>query len=44
MSESATLTQGLIGLIRKKPVTPEDLHETALYTLDAVANAIAGTP
>ena len=37
-----TLTEGLIGLIREKPVTDSDLHQTALFTLDAVANMIAG--
>jgi 2-methylcitrate dehydratase PrpD len=37
-----TLTQGLIGLIRNKPVTPDDLGKAALFTLDAVANAFAG--
>lgn len=42
MSTEQTLTQGLIGLIRKKPVNHSDLEQTALFTLDAVANAIAG--
>jgi 2-methylcitrate dehydratase PrpD len=42
MSESETLTQGLIGLIREKSVAAVDLEKTALFTLDAVANAIAG--
>ncbi len=37
-----TLTQGLIALIRSKPVTPVDLRQTALFTLDALANAVAG--
>lgn len=37
-----TLTQGLIELIRSRPVSPADLETTALFTLDAVANAIAG--
>ena len=37
-----TLTQGLIRLIRHKEVTAEDLEKAALFTLDAVANAIAG--
>ncbi|MGA0345207.1 MAG: MmgE/PrpD family protein [Alphaproteobacteria bacterium] len=38
----ATLTQGLVDLIRSRDVRPEDLHKAALFTLDAVANAIAG--
>jgi 2-methylcitrate dehydratase PrpD len=38
----ATLTQGLVDLIRSREVGPEDLHKAALFTLDAVANAIAG--
>ena len=37
-----TLTEGLIRLIREKPVSDSDLHKTALFTLDAVANTIAG--
>ena len=37
-----TLTQGLIKFIREKPVTPADLEKTALFTLDALANMIAG--
>ena len=36
------LTQDLIALIRGRDVMPDDLHKTALFTLDAVANAIAG--
>jgi len=39
---SPSLTRGLIELIRARPVTPEDLAQAALFTLDAVANAIAG--
>lgn len=42
VSDSETLTQGLVGLIREKPVGAIDLEKTALFTLDAVANAIAG--
>jgi len=42
VSDSETLTQGLVGLIRDKQISPEDLEKTALFTLDAVANAIAG--
>ncbi len=37
-----TLTEGLVGLIREKPVSELDLHKTALFTLDGVANMIAG--
>lgn len=37
-----TLTQGLINLIRQKPVAVADLEKTALFTLDAIANMIAG--
>lgn len=37
-----TLTQGLAELIATKPVTPCDLEQAALYTLDALANALAG--
>ena len=38
----ATLTQGLVDLIRSRDVGPDDLHKAALFALDAVANAIAG--
>lgn len=37
-----TLTQQLIELIQAKPVTEADLEQAALFTLDAVANALAG--
>ncbi len=37
-----TLTEDLVRLIREKPVSEADLHQTALFTLDAVANMIAG--
>ncbi len=37
-----TLTESLIHLIRNKAVSEEDLRKTALFTLDAVANLIAG--
>lgn len=39
---SKTLTQGLIKLIREKPIATADLEKTALFTLDAIANMIAG--
>ena len=41
-SDDLTLTQGLIRLIDEKPVSREDLEKAALFTLDAVANAVAG--
>lgn len=41
-NHDSTLTQNLIGLIREKPVASTDLHKTALFTLDAIANTIAG--
>ncbi|MEG3620220.1 MmgE/PrpD family protein [Magnetovibrio sp. PR-2] len=37
-----SLTQSLIHLIRSKPVTQDDLDAAALFTLDAVANAVGG--
>ncbi len=37
-----TLTQGLVRLIRAKPVTASDYEAAALFTLDAVANILAG--
>jgi 2-methylcitrate dehydratase PrpD len=40
---SETLTAGLIRLVRSKPVTQADLEMAALFTLDALANAIGGT-
>jgi len=40
--ETPSLTRGLIELIRSRPVMAADLEKTALFTLDAVANAIAG--
>lgn len=41
-SEEKTLTQQLITLIREKSVAAGDLETTALFTLDAIANMIAG--
>ncbi|TNF90153.1 MAG: MmgE/PrpD family protein, partial [Gammaproteobacteria bacterium] len=38
-----SLTEDLIDLIRNKPVTPADLEDAALFTLDAVATAYAGS-
>lgn len=37
-----TLTRDLIRYIKNKPVEQDDLHRAALFTLDAVANALAG--
>lgn len=38
----ATLTQQLTALIYAKPITPTELEQAALFTLDAIANALAG--
>jgi hypothetical protein len=40
---SMSLTLDLIGLIRKRPVSTTDLDDAALFTLDAVATAYAGS-
>ncbi len=37
-----TLTERLTALIYAKPITPTDLEQAALFTLDAIANALAG--
>ncbi|MEP2828977.1 MmgE/PrpD family protein [Parvibaculum sp.] len=37
-----SLTETLVALIRAKPVTQNDLDAAALFTLDAVANSLAG--
>ena len=37
-----TLSQQLISLIRTKEVSDSDMHRAALFTLDAIANAMAG--
>jgi 2-methylcitrate dehydratase PrpD len=37
-----SLTEGLVRLIREKPVSRADLDAAALFTLDAVANILAG--
>lgn len=39
---AASLTEGLVRLIRGKPVAAADLDMAALFTLDAVANILAG--
>lgn len=38
-----SLTQELIGLIRNKPIQPNDLDQAALLVIDAVGCAYAGT-
>lgn len=38
----ATLTEGLVSLIRGKPIAAADLEAMALFTLDGIANALAG--
>ena len=38
-----SLTSDLIAQIRAKPVSPDDLEQAALFTLDAVACAYAGS-
>jgi 2-methylcitrate dehydratase PrpD len=42
MIPKSTLTQQLVSLIGAKPLTSEDLEQAARFTLDAVANALAG--
>lgn len=37
-----TLTEGLVSLIRAKPIKPSDYEAAALFTLDAVANILGG--
>jgi 2-methylcitrate dehydratase PrpD len=37
-----TLTQQLIELIMNKPIAPVDFQQAAMFTLDALANALAG--
>ena len=37
-----TLTQGLVSLIRNKPVDQSDLDQMALFALDGIANMLAG--
>lgn len=39
---AASLTEGLVRLIRGKPIAAFDLDMAALFTLDAVANILAG--
>lgn len=40
--ESPTLTQGLAALLRRRPIGADDRAAAALFTLDAIANAIGG--
>ncbi len=37
-----SLTSGLVSLIRAKPIEETDLEAAALFTLDAIANTLAG--
>ena len=37
-----SLTSGLVALIRAKPIEQTDLEAAALFTLDAIANTLAG--
>lgn len=37
-----SLTQDLVRLVREKPLTSADIEAAALFTLDALANSIAG--
>ncbi len=39
---SPSLTRQLVRLVREKPVTSADLEAAALFTLDALANSVAG--
>ncbi|MBC7102290.1 MAG: MmgE/PrpD family protein, partial [Parvibaculum sp.] len=39
---SPSLTETLVSLIRTKPVNDADIEAAALFTLDAVANSLAG--
>ena len=38
-----SLTSSLIQLIRNKPISDDDLASAALFTLDALATAYAGS-
>ena len=38
----STLTEQLVQLIQAKPISDDDLHRTLYFTLDALANAMAG--
>lgn len=40
--KQASLTEGLVALIRRKSVSDADLDMAALFTLDAIANILAG--
>ena len=41
-AHAGTLTQGLVALIRAKPIETADLEAMALLTLDGLANMLAG--
>jgi 2-methylcitrate dehydratase PrpD len=42
LKTGASLTAGLVALIREKSIAQADLEAAALFTLDAVANILAG--
>lgn len=42
LTAEPTLTEGLVSLIRAKPIKASDYEAAALFTLDAVANILAG--
>jgi 2-methylcitrate dehydratase PrpD len=41
-ARTGTLTEGLVSLIRSKPIEKTDLEAMALFTLDGLANMVAG--
>ena len=41
-AREGTLTEGLVALIRAKPIDKADLEAMALFTLDGLANMLAG--
>ena len=41
-TDDTSLTQDLVDLVRRKPITEHDLDMAALFTLDAVANILGG--
>ena len=42
LADDQTLTEGLVDLIRARPVTQDDLDVMALFVMDGVANMLAG--
>ena len=41
-ASEATLTEGLVSLVRRKPIEQADYDAMALFALDGVANMLAG--